>query len=94
MIDDAFEWDDAKAASNVEKHAVCFEEARAVFCDPFAIELFDDREAYGEERYVLIGMAVNSVVVVVYTERDDRRRIISARKAEPNEQRFYHESNR
>jgi len=94
MIDDEFEWDDAKAASNVDKHGVRFEEARAVFRDPFAIELLDDREAYGEGRYVLIGMAVNSVFVVVYTERDDRHRIISARKAAPNEQRFYHESNR
>lgn len=94
MIDDEFEWDDGKAASNLEKHSVCFDDARAVFRDPFAIELFDDREDHGEERYVLIGMAVNGVVVVVYTERDDRYRIISARKAEPNEQRFYHESNR
>jgi uncharacterized DUF497 family protein len=65
-----------------------------MFHDPFAIELIDDREDYGEERYVVIGVAVTSVVVVVYSERDDRYRIISARKAEPNEQRFYHESNR
>jgi len=93
MIDDGFEWDDAKAASNRDKHGVRFEDACMVFRDPFAVELLDDREAYGEERYILIGMALNGLLVVVYTERDNRHRIISARKAEPNEQRFYHEAN-
>ena len=48
---------------------------------------------YGEERYILFGMAHDSVLVVVYTERQSRNRIISARKAEPNEQKFYYEQN-
>ncbi|WP_419906529.1 BrnT family toxin [Hoeflea sp.] len=53
MTDDEFEWDDAKAASNLSKHGVRFEDARAVFHDPFAVELLDDREGYDEERYIL-----------------------------------------
>ena len=93
MKDKEFEWNDEKAASNAEKHGVTFEQARAVFRDPFAIELRDDREDYGEDRYILIGMAAANLLVVVYTERHDRNRIISARKAEPNERRFYHEQN-
>ncbi len=93
MIEDDFEWDDEKAAANAEKHGVTFTEARSVFRDPFAIELLDDREDHNEDRYILIGMSTASVLVVVYTERNDRNRIISARKAEPNERRFYHEQN-
>ena len=93
MINEEFEWDDAKAESNIEKHSVSFEEACGVFRDPFAIELLDDRDDYGEDRYILIGMAAPGVLVVVYTVRDERNRIISARRAEPNERRFYHEQN-
>jgi len=56
MTNEEFEWDDDKAAANARKHGVTFEEARGVFRDPWAIELVDDREAYGEDRFVLIGM--------------------------------------
>jgi len=93
MINEKFEWDDAKATSNEEKHGVSFMQAREVCRDPFAIELLDDREAYGEECYILIGMSMSGVLVVVHTDRDERHRIISARTAEPNERRFYHEQN-
>jgi hypothetical protein len=93
MIDDEFEWDDAKAASNLEKHGVNFEDARSIFRDPFAVELLDDREDYGEERFILIGMSSTNILVVVHTEHHERNRIISARKAEPNERVFYHEAN-
>lgn len=93
MRDEEFEWDDTKAATNEEKHGVSFEQAREVFRDPFAIELLDDRAAYGEDRYILIGMSSSGFLVVVHTDREDRHRIISARKAEPNERRFYHEQN-
>jgi uncharacterized DUF497 family protein len=93
MVDDDFEWDDDKATANARKHGVTFEEARGVFRDPLAIELIDDREAYGEDRYVLIGMTQSRVLVVVYVLREQRNRIISARKAEPNERRAYHERN-
>lgn len=93
MNNEEFEWDDQKAARNAQRHGVTFDEARSVFRDPFAIELLDDREDYGEERYILIGMSEASVLVVVYVDRNERNRIISARKAEPNERRFYHEQN-
>lgn len=91
LLDEAFEWDDDKAAANLRKHGVTFEDARGVFRDPLAIELVDDREAYGEDRFVLIGMTQSRVLVVVYVLRDRRNRIISARKAEPNERRAYRE---
>lgn len=57
MSDDPFQWDEHKAASNYAKHGVSFEAAREVFKDPFAIEQIDDRANYGEERFILIGMA-------------------------------------
>lgn len=94
MIDEDFEWDDEKATSNAEKHGVTFEQALSVFSDPFAIELLDDRENYNEDRYILIGMAAVTLLVIVYTERNDKNRIISARRAEANERRFYHEQNK
>jgi uncharacterized protein len=78
---DNFEWDYNKAISNYVKHGVSFEEATRVFDDPFAIGEVDDREVYGEERFVLIGKARNKLLVVVYIERGERIRIISARKA-------------
>ncbi len=93
MDDGHYQWDDAKAASNFTKHGVTFEAARDVFKDPFAIELIDDREEYGEDRFLLIGMARQRLLVVVYTMRDERIRLISARGAEPIEQRRYHEQN-
>ena len=93
VMDKEFEWDNDKAASNVEKHGVSFEDALSVFRDSFAIELLDDRMDYNEERYILIGMSHGNVLVVVYTERQSRNRIISARKAEPNERKFYYEQN-
>ena len=61
--------------------------------DQHIIELLDDRHDYGEERYVLIGMSDSRVLVIAYTEREARRRIISARKAEPNERRYYYDEN-
>jgi hypothetical protein len=93
MNDDAFRWDDRKAAENYAKHGVGFEAARDVFKDPFAIEQFDDREKYGEERFTIIGMARGRLLFVAYTMRGETIRIISARGAEPYEQRNYHEQN-
>ena len=67
-----------------------FELAKTVFYDPFAVERLDDREDYGEERFVLIGKAEGNVVLLVaYTEREGRMRIISARRATQNEQDDY-----
>jgi uncharacterized protein len=86
---DDFEWDDTKAAENYAAHGVIFEEARAVFSDPLASERLDDREDYGEERWVITGLAEGMVTTVVYTERNDRRRLISARRATRTEQDDY-----
>ena len=93
MNDGAFEWDEAKAAANFAKHGVTFEAARDVFRDPFAIELLDDRRTYGEERWTIVGMAHERLLFVAYTMRDEAIRMISARAAEPFEQREYHEQN-
>jgi len=93
MNDDEFQWDDDKAAQNYADHGVSFEAAKLVFADPFAIERLDDRENYGEDRYIITGMVDSRVLCVVYTLRNDTIRIISAREAEPHERRRYHEDN-
>ena len=82
-----FEWDAAKAEANLEAHGVSFDLATTVFKDPFAVERLDDREDYGEQRFVIVGMAEGDVVLfVAYTEREERIRIISARRATQYEQ--------
>lgn len=93
MNDGVFQWDDRKAAENDAKHGVSFEAARDVFKDPFAIEQIDERHDYGEERFTIIGMARDRLLFVAYTMRGGAIRIISARGAEPHEQRYYHEQN-
>ena len=85
-----FEWHDAKADVNLATHGVSFELAQTVFRDPFAVERLDDRENYGEARFVIIGMARGEVLLfVAYTEREDRIRVISARRATTHEQDDY-----
>lgn len=91
MRNDEFDWDPQKAAANLADHKVGFEQAKGVFGDPFAIEFLDDREDYGEDRFVIIGMTEGRLLTVVYTLRADRTRIISARRAEPRERRRYHD---
>ena len=93
MQDDDFEWDDRKATANARKHAVTFEMARDVFKDPFAIDELDDRADFGEVRFATTGMVEGHLLFVAYTMRGERIRIISARGAEPHEQRRYHEEN-
>ncbi len=89
MRSDRFEWDDEKAADNYSRHGVSFEVAAKVFEDPFAIERLDDREDYGEERFILIGMVEGAVLFVAHTERGNRIRLISARRATRHEQDDY-----
>jgi len=81
----SFEWDDEKADENYDKHGVSFELAKLVFEDLLAVERIDDRHDYGEERFILIGMARAEVLFVVYTEREERIRLISARRATKQE---------
>ena len=88
-MSEPFEWDEAKAAENYAIHGVSFETAAKVFSNPFGIERLDDRQDYGEERFILIGTAEEAVITVVYTERNGRVRIISARRATRHEQDDY-----
>jgi uncharacterized DUF497 family protein len=89
-----FEWQEAKAEANFEAHGVSFDLATTVFKDPFAVERRDEREDYGEQRFVIIGMAEGHVLLfVAYTEREDRIRIISARRATQREQDDYFRQN-
>ena len=89
-----FEWNDAKAEANFQTHGVSFELAKTVFQDMFAVERIDDREDYGEERFVIIGMAEGNILLfVAYTDRGERIRIISARRATQNEQDDYFRQN-
>ncbi len=89
-----FEWHAAKAEANLQIHGVSFELAKTVFKDPFAVELLDNREDYGKERFVIIGMAEGHVLLfVAYTEREERIRIISARRATQDEQDDYFKQN-
>jgi uncharacterized DUF497 family protein len=89
-----FEWDAAKAAANLRLHGVGFELAKTVFKDPFSVELLDDRKDYGEERFVVIGMAEDRLLLfVAYTHRKDRIRVISARRATKYEQDDYFRQN-
>ena len=88
-----FEWDDAKAAENYTRHGVSFDLAKKVFNDPFAVERIDDRQDYGEERYIIIGLADGELLFVAYTEREERIRLISARRAIRHEQDVYFRHN-
>jgi len=87
-----FEWNDAKAASNQNKHGVSFEEAKSVFYDEFAIQFFDEDNSENEDRFLMLGLSNESrVLLVCHCERDSGHniRIISARKATKNERKFY-----
>ena len=87
-----FEWDDAKAAINLTGHGVDFDDAIRVFLDPFRLELEDTRYDYGESRFRLLGEVNGVLLAVIFTEREESVRLISARVAEANERRLYHES--
>ena len=89
-MNEGFEWDEQKAASNLLKHGVSFQEAIAAFDDPDALEVTDTRAAYGEARIILTGSITEGVLVVVYTERGQNIRIISARKASRHERDTYY----
>ena len=88
------EWDADKAALNLQKHGVAFEDAELVFYDFGRIERYDGREDYGEDRWVTVGFAYSVLLAVAYTVRDKEIiRIISARKADTYEQNEYREAN-
>ena len=74
-----FEWDAVKAAVNLRKHGVAFEDAARVFLDGGRLEIYDGREDYGEDRWATLGQVYATVLYVVYTvKHEDTIRIISA----------------
>lgn len=84
-----FEWDNKKAQSNLRKHDVSFSEAESVFRDPLAAVFLDEDHSIDEKREIIIGYSERGrLLVVSYTERiEDSVRIISARRADPDERR-------
>ncbi|MFN2500480.1 MAG: BrnT family toxin [Pyrinomonadaceae bacterium] len=90
-MDLKFEWDEDKAAANLRKHRISFDEAKTVFADPFAITIDDPEHSAEEQRFIDIGTsAAGNVLVVSYTERGTIR-LISSRKASRKERRIYEE---
>ena len=87
-----FEWNSRKAASNLRRHGVSFEETSTVFSDPLA-RIFDDEDhSSRERREIIVGHSVrNRLLLVSFVERGDVIRIISARKATRNERKDYEE---
>lgn len=84
-----FEWHAAKNQENLRKHKIDFSDVRTVFAHPMLVAV-DDRQDYGEERWIGIGLLKDIVVVVVWTEpAEGRIRIISARKANRLERERY-----
>jgi uncharacterized DUF497 family protein len=91
-----FEWDEAKSRFNRKKHGISFQTAAEVFADPFCMTI-EDRDVAGEQRFWTLGRLENLVVLVVaHTTRnqggEEAIRIISARKATPQERRHYEET--
>ena len=87
-----FEWDAPKAAANLKKHQVSFDEAKSVFYDEFAVQFFDDEHSPDEDRFLMLGMSSGAkLLIVCHCERElgEVIRIISARKATKRESAFY-----
>lgn len=88
-----FEWDPRKAAANLSKHKVSFEEAATVFGDPLGRIVPDLRHSFEKERFVLLGLSRDQrLLAVMFAERGERVRIISARGATRHERRNYEET--
>lgn len=85
-----FEWDPRKARANQEVHGIDFEDAATVFGDPLSLTILDSPHSHGEIRFIIVGRSrARRLLVVVHCERDDRIRLISARRATPRERRDY-----
>jgi uncharacterized DUF497 family protein len=90
MIETTFEWDDDKNKLNQKMHGISFEDAKFVFNDPHKVILPDLYHSGKEERWLVIGI-INKVLFVVFTERDEKIRLISARTATKAEERLYYD---
>jgi uncharacterized protein len=87
-----FEWDPKKAAANLRKHDVPFQEAATIFGDPLAMTFEDPDHSGNEHRYITFGMSVRRrLIVVSHTDRRSRTRIISARLMDRKERKIYEE---
>lgn len=87
-----FGWDDDKAAANLAKHGVSFEEARTVFDDPLYIDFYDPEHSHDEHRYIILGESrLGRLLFVSYTESGSVIRLISSRDATAAERRDYEE---
>jgi uncharacterized DUF497 family protein len=87
-----FAWDEGKAAANLAKHGVSFEEAKTVFDDPLYVDFYDPDHSADEHRYIIIGESrQRRLLIVSYTERDDSARLISAREVTRSERETYEE---
>ena len=85
-----FEWDPEKAGANFRKHGVSFDEATTVFGDPLSVTILDPDHSSTEDRFIDLGMSHRArLIVVSYTERGRRIRIVSARLATRKERRTY-----
>ena len=85
-----FEWDPSKAKKNIKFHGVSFDEASTSFKDTLSLTVYDPLHSENEDRFILIGNShTNRLLVVVHTERGDKIRIISARKAVKEEREQY-----
>jgi hypothetical protein len=88
-----YDWDHAKAAVNLRKHGVCFEEAASVFGDPLAYTFADPDHSVGEARWLTFGYSARQrLLVVAHVEHEQGIRIISARQATSHERRIYEEA--
>jgi hypothetical protein len=86
-----FEWDEKKHRTNFTKHGLDFRDAAKVF-QGVTVTAEDNRQDYGESRFISLGQLDDILVVIVYTRRNDKFRIISMRKAKPRERRFYEQA--
>lgn len=87
-----FQWDESKNRENIRKHGVSFEEARSVFSDENALRFFDPDHSEEEDRFIMLGMSSNLRMLVVchcFRQNDEVIRIISARKADKDEEKNY-----
>jgi uncharacterized protein len=88
-----FEWDESKAAANLKKHGVAFEEARTVFYNVLAVIFDDEAQSVGEKREIIIGHSQNNrLLLISFTERPNAIRIISARSATRREREDYEQN--
>lgn len=88
-----FEWDPRKAVLNLRKHGISFDEAASVFGDLLSLTISDPDSSLDEARFITLGRSnVGRLLAVVHTERDDKIRLISARRASPRERANYEET--